>query len=298
MSSAEAVGAVGTGSVGGGAVARRRYRGTFGRQVRSELRLVFGRRRNQILLAALGAIPLAIGIAVKASPPGGAGGDGPEFLNRITGSGLFLVLTALFLTLNLFLPVVAGIIAADGVSGEAQIGTLRYLLTVPVSRGRLLLIKSVGIATYALAAVGTIAIVAAIAGVAFFGTGSFTLLGGQTVSAGEGLLRIFGVAIYVWLSLWGLLAVGMLISVLTEVPMAAMAGTLGFAILSIVLDQIPQLHAIHPELISNYWQSFGTLVRVGPDYAQLAKYLLVQVAYIAIAGGLAWARFSDADVSS
>ena len=294
MSSAEAIDVV-----GGRVVTPRHYRGALGRQLRSELRLVFGRRRNQILLGALGAIPLAVGIAVKVSPPGGNdGGGGPEFLNRITGSGLFLVLTALFLTLNLFLPVVVGIIAADGVSGEAQIGTLRYLLTAPVRRGRLLFVKSVGIAAYALAAVCAIAVVAAIAGVGLFGTGSFTLLGGQTVSAGEGLLRIFGVAIYVWLSLWGLLAVGLLISVLTEVPMAAMAGTLGFAILSIVLDQIPQLSSIHPGLISNYWQSFGTLIRIGPDFASLGQHLLVQLVYVAIAGGLAWARFSDADVTS
>ena len=118
------------------------------------------------------------------------------------------------------------------------------------------------------------------------------------MSVGEGLLRIFGVTVYVWLSLWGLLAVGLLISVLTEVPIAAMAGTLGFAILSIVLDQIPQLHVIHPGLIDNYWQSFGTLIRVGPDFGQLARYLLLQAVYVAIAGGLAWARFSDADVTS
>jgi ABC-2 type transport system permease protein len=276
----------------------RQHRGALGRQLRSELRLAFGRRRNQILLAALGAIPLAIGIAVKASPPGGRGGDGPQFLNRITDSGLFLVLTALFIMLNLFLPVVIGIVSADGVSGEAQAGTLRYLLTVPVRRSRLLFVKAFGLATYALAAVGTIAVVAAVAGMALFGTGSFTLLGGQTVSTGEGLLRILAVAIYVWLSLFGLIAVGLLISVLTEVPIAAMAGTLGFGVLSIVLDQIPQLHAIHPGLISNYWQSFGTLIRVGPDFGQLGRYLLLQLVYVAVAGGLAWAKFSDADVTS
>jgi ABC-2 type transport system permease protein len=200
--------------------------------------------------------------------------------------------------LNLFLPVVIGIVAADGVAGEAQAGTLRYLLAVPVRRSRLLLVKAVGLVTYALAAVSTIAFVGAVAGIALFGTGSFTLLGGQTVSAGEGLLRILAVAIYVWLSLFGLIAVGLLISVLTEVPIAAMAGTLGFGILSIVLDQIPQLHAIHPALISNYWQSFGTLIRVGPDFAQLGRYLLLQLVYVVIAGGLAWAKFSDADVTS
>ena len=115
------------------------------------------------------------------------GGGGPLFIDRITGSGLFLVLTSLFVMLNLFLPVVVGIIAADSVAGEAQAGTLRYLLTIPVRRGRLLAVKAVGIAAYALAAVGTIALVAAVAGIALFGTGSFTLLGGQTISAGEGV---------------------------------------------------------------------------------------------------------------
>jgi ABC-2 type transport system permease protein len=275
-----------------------RYRGALARQLRSELRLVFGRRRNLILLGVLGAIPLAIGIAVKVSPPGGDGGGGPEFINRITGSGLFLILTSLFVMLNLFLPVVVGIIAADSVAGEAQSGTLRYLLNVPVRRGRMLFIKAVGIATFALAAVGAIATVAAVAGVSLFGTGSFTLLGGQPVSAGEGVLRILGVTLYVWLSLFGLLAVGLLISTLTEVPMAAMAGTLGFGVLSLVLDSIPQLHAIHGVLISHYWQQFGTLVRVGPDFGSLGRHLLLQLVYVAIAGGLAWARFSDADVTS
>lgn len=77
-----------------------------------------------------------------------------------------------------------------------------------------------------------------------------------------------------------------------------MAGTLGFAIVSLVLDSIPQLHAIHGFLISHYWQSFGTLVRIGPDFASLGKHLLLQAGYIAIAGSLAWARFSDADVSA
>jgi len=283
-----------------GLVMPRAQRGALSRQLRSELRLVFGRRRNLILLAALGAVPLAIGIAVKVSPPvsGPAGGGGPMFLDRITGSGLFLVLTALFITLNLFLPVVVGIIAADAVSGEAQIGTLRYLLTVPVRRGRLLVVKVVGIGTYALTAVATISVIGLLTGVALFGTGSFTLLGGQTVSAGEALLRILAVVAYVWLSLFGLLAVGLLISTLTEVPLAAMAGTLGFAILSLVLDSIPQLHSIQPALVSHYWQQFGTLIRVGPDLASLGRHLLVQLAYVGIAGGLAWARFSDADVTA
>jgi ABC-2 type transport system permease protein len=277
-------------------VARPTYRGALLRQIRSELRLVFGRRRNLVLLLALAAIPLAIGVAVKISPP--SDGGGPQFLDRISGNGLFLVLTALFVTLNLLLPVVVGIVAADAVAVEAQTGTLRYLLAIPVRRGRLLAVKAVGIATYAAAAVATIAVVGATAGAVLFGTGSFTLLGGQSVSATEGVARIGAIAVYVWFSLAGMLAVGLLISTLTEVPMAAMAGTLGFAITSLVLDAIPQLHAIHPYLISHYWQSFGTLVRVGPDYAALGSHLVLQAVYVGIAGGLAWARFAEANVTA
>lgn len=274
------------------------YRGSFPRQVRSELRLVFGRRRNLIMLAALGAIPLLIGIALKVNPPHVGDSGGPQFINRITGNGLFLVLTALTLTLALFLPIVVGIVAGDAIAGEAQAGTLRYLLTVPVRRGRLLLVKAAGIGTYAAAAVGTISVVGAVAGAALFGTGSFTLLGGQTVSLADGLLRIFAVAIYVWLSLAGFLAVGLLISTLTEVPVAAMAGTLAFGVLSLVLDSIPQLSAIQPYLPTHYWTAFGDLLRSGTDYGTLAKHLLVQVVYVGIAGSIAWARFADVDVTA
>jgi ABC-2 type transport system permease protein len=268
----------------------------FGRQVRSELRLVFGRRRNQILLGLLAAIPLLIGIAVKLS--NGGNGGGPQFLNRVTDNGLFLVLATLLVTLNLALPVTVGIMAADAIAGESQTGTLRYLLTVPVRRARLLAVKATGIAVYAAAAIAVIAIVAAIAGAALFGAGSFTLLGGETVSLGEGILRISGVALYVWLSLAGLLAVGLFFSTLTEVPIAAMATTIGFAILSLVLDSIPQLSAIHPELVSHYWRSFGTLLRVNPDLGSLGSHLLLQLAYVGIAGSLTWARFGNSDITA
>lgn len=278
------------------AVPRQRQAGALTQQLRSELKLVFGRRRNQILLVVLGAIPLLIGIAEKLSPDGGGGG--PAFLNRVTDNGLFLVLASLLVTLTLALPIVVGIVAADAVAGEAQTGTLRYLLTVPVRRGRLLAVKAAGIAAYAAAAVGVIAGVAAIAGAALFGTGSFTLLGGQSVPLAEGLLRIAGVGVYVWLSLFGLLAVGLLMSTLTEVPIAAMAATIGFAVISFVLDTVPQLSSIHPGLINNYWQSFGTLLRAGPDIAQLGQYLLLQLVYVVVAGGLAWAKFHDADVTA
>src|SRR6476646_2625089 len=138
-------------------VPRRRYPGAFARLYASELRLILGRRRNLALLAVLAVIPLMIGIAVDVNTP--RGGDGPQFLGQITGNGLFLVFTALTVCLPLFLPLVVGVVAGDSIAGEAGIGTLRYLLTVPVTRGRLLAAKTLGVLTFTAIAVLTVAVV-------------------------------------------------------------------------------------------------------------------------------------------
>src|SRR5881398_2229004 len=137
------------------ALPRRRYRGAFGRLYASEIRLILGRRRNQALLVVLGVIPLMIGIAVNISTP--TDGDGPQFLGQITGNGLFLVFTALTVCLPLFLPLVVGVVAGDSIAGEAGTGTLRYLLTLPVTRGRLLVAKTLGTLTFTALAVLVIA---------------------------------------------------------------------------------------------------------------------------------------------
>jgi len=63
----------------------------------NELRLVFFRRRNQLLLVVVALFPLLIGIGLKVSAPGngrGGGGGGPgssaAFFNQLAGNGVFL----------------------------------------------------------------------------------------------------------------------------------------------------------------------------------------------------------------
>ena len=99
---------------------------------RSEVWLIFGRRRNWAGLAVLAAVPIIIAIAAANTTP--APGDGPDFFANITANGLFVALTAIVLELPLFLPLAVSAIAGDSVAGEANLGTLRYLLPVPVHR--------------------------------------------------------------------------------------------------------------------------------------------------------------------
>ena len=161
--------------VGAGSAARPRRRWST-RFLRSELRLIAGRRRNQMGLLVLAAVPIIMAIAVKVSTPGP--GEGPNFLSSITSNGLFVPLAALGVEIAMFLPLAMSMLSGDAVAGEANLGTLRYLLTVPVSRTRLLAVKYVSLCIGALWGVTAVALPGAIIGIALFGTGDLTTLSG------------------------------------------------------------------------------------------------------------------------
>ena len=103
------------------------------RFLRSELRMIFGRRRNLAGMAVLAVVPVIISIAVKVSSPGRGGG--PDFFGAITGNGLFVALAALTIELALFLPLAVAAISGDSVAGEANLGTLALPADRPVPAG-------------------------------------------------------------------------------------------------------------------------------------------------------------------
>jgi ABC-2 type transport system permease protein len=275
---------------------RPRYRGAFWRLYASEVALVLRRRRNLALLSVLSVVPLVIGIAVDISTP--RGGEGPAFLGQITGNGLFLVFTALSVSLPVFLPLVVGVVAGDSIAGEAGTGTLRYLLTVPVTRSRLLAAKTLGVATFTALAVAVVVLVGLVTGAVLFGLGDVTLLSGDTVSLSSGLLRTAGVGAYATVALLGLAGGGLFISTLTENAIAAMATTLGLVVLAALLDAIPQLSALHPYLLTHNWLGFGELLRSNVDTASLLRWSGLHLAYAAVFLSLAWSRLQTKDITS
>jgi ABC-2 type transport system permease protein len=282
---------------GAGAAAASRPRKLVStRLLRSELGMVFRRRRNQAVLLVLAAIPVLIAIAVKISAP--KNGEGPPFLSDITTNGVFVSLTALTVVLPFFLPLAVSVVSGDAVAGEAGLGTLRYLLTVPVSRPRLLAVKYAGVVAYCLAATLAVAGVGIAMGLALFPAGRLTLLSGSSVSFAAGLGRLVLVALYIAASMAVLGAIGIFVSTLTESAIAATATTAVLAIASQVLDNVPQLHAIQPWLFSHYWTNYGDLMRDPIATQNVVHGLLAGFAYLVVFGSMAWSRFGGKDVSS
>src|SRR3954468_12534879 len=184
------------------------------RFLRSELRLIFRRRRNLAGLVVLAAVPVMISVAVKTSAP--HRGDGPDFFTSITENGLFVALAALTIELGLFLPLAVAAISGDAVAGEANTGTLRYLLTVPVARLRLLAVKYAAIVIFSFLATFLITVVGMAIGLALFGGGDVTTLSGTQISFAAGLGRVVLASVYLSCALGSLGAVGLFISTLTE----------------------------------------------------------------------------------
>lgn len=264
----------------------------------SELRTLFGRRRTWALLLALAAIPVLIAVAVELSSSSPQPGEGPPFLDRITQNGLFVAVTALAVSIPLFLPLTVGVVAGDTVAGEAGHGTLRYLLIVPAGRVRLLLVKYAGAAAFCFAAAFVVAVVGAAIGAALFPVGPVTLLSGETVSPVGALGRQALVAAYVAVSLLGLSAVGLFVSTLTDVPVGAMATTVTVAVVAQVLGSLPQLSWLHPWLFTAHWFAFGDLLRTPVAWGSLVDNLVLQAGYVAVFGALAYSRFTTKDVLS
>jgi ABC-2 type transport system permease protein len=256
------------------------------------------------MLGVLAAVPVLIGIAVKietsdgGSVGGGGQGGGPAFLTQITNNGLFLVFAALSATLPVFLPLVTGVIAGDAIAGEANGGTLRYLLVAPAGRTRLLLAKYASTLAFCLVATLVVAASALAVGALLFPLGDVTTISGTRISFEEGLVRALLVALVVAASLIGIATLGLFISTLTNSGIAAMAATVGLLITVQILDSIPQLHAIQPFLFPHYWMSFADLLREPLRWDEVLKNLGLQALYAAVFGSAAWARFTAKDITA
>jgi ABC-2 type transport system permease protein len=269
------------------------------RFLRSELAMIFRRRRNLALLVVLACIPILIAVAIKVSGgTNGGDGNGGALFGSITDNGVFVAFSALFVVIPFFLPMAVSVVAGESISGEANVGTLRYLLAVPVGRTRLLAVKFAGIVAWCAACSLVVAAVGVLIGLILFGGGDVTLLSGTTVSFASGLGRLAIVAAYVAANIAAVGAVGLFVSTLTEVPIAAMATTLGLTITSQVLDAVPQISAVHPWLLSHYWQQFIDVLRDPMVLDKVGHGLLASATYGVVFLSLAWARFNNKDMSS
>lgn len=261
----------------------------------AEIRVLFKRTRVRVLLALLIAVPALLNTAV-AVLGGPSAGNGPTFLDRVSHNGVFAALAGLVITIPLLLPLAVAMVAGDSIAGEAGLGTLRYLLVRPAGRSRLLVAKAVSVGLFCVVASLVVVISGLVVGAILFPLGPVTTLSGTTIPMFTGIGRTLLAALIVGASLFGLAAIAMFLSTLTDHALAAMVGAVAITILAAVVEGVPEISVLHPWMFTDRWLAFGDLLRTPVVWGNIAKDLLLQLAYVAVFGAAAWAQFSTKDV--
>lgn len=266
---------------------------------RVEVAKVLRRRRTWLLALAIASVPVAMVIALRLSPrQAPPSTDGPPFVEQVTRNGLFAALAGLAIVQPVLLSIAAGLLTGDAVAGEAQAGTLRYLLVRPVERSRLVLAKYVS-AMLMIAALVAITIVAGlVAGAIVFDFGPLPTLSGTTLSVTDAAARIAASGVYMTLALSGVVSIGMLISVLTDGAAGATVAAVVITIASQILDEISALETIHPFLPTHGWRGFVGLFRFPVDWVPMLAGARVSLAYTFVFMSLALVSFRRRDVMS
>lgn len=272
----------------------------FGRLLRSELRLTLRRPRSLIALGLLILVPVIAGIGIAATadnPQGGGGNDqGPGVLASIVdNNGLVLPVFALFMALQLLLPMVGAMWSADALAGEASTGALRNLLVAPVGRARLLAVKAFGVAITTIIGVALMTLSGIIAGMLLLGGSGMLTMSGTTLTFWPALGRILLAASLVTIQIFAVAAVALAISTLTEHPLIVMAVSLGGIIIFGILNAISALSWLHPYLITNSWFGLVDVMRDPMPTDNITEGILRAGCYIIIGYSLAFARMLTKD---
>jgi ABC-2 type transport system permease protein len=271
-----------------------------------ELRKLMSRPRVWLSIILLCAVPALVAVLLAISdiaPPPGQGG---AFLSAVMSNGSLFPAAALAMVLPVFLPLAVAVYAGDAIAGEANMGTLRYLLARPVGRPRLLSAKLVTLAVYIVLSVLVVVVVSLVVGIALFGTGAeavgqpgaVTSLSGATLGPDELAVRLLAAIGYIAVSMLGFGTIALFFSTLSDSALGAALASLAVLIASSILETLDAAEPIKPYLPTNYWLSWIDFFRDPVFWHNIDRGLLLQAGYIVVFFGAAWANFGTKDITS
>jgi ABC-2 type transport system permease protein len=265
-----------------------------------ELHKMVRSRRTWVTIAVIDALPALVAVLLAVTDVGPRPGTGPAFLSAVLADGELYPLAAVAMVLPLFLPAAVAVTAGDAIAGEAQQGTLRYVLVRPVGRARLLVAKLVSVMAFVLLALLVVAVTGLVLGLVLLGhhgPAVATTFSGTTLTGPELLQRTVLALLYALLSMLGVASVALFLSTMVRSPLAAAMGTLALLIGSSLLLTLDAAHALQPYLLTRYWLSFVDLFRDPILWRDVVHGVLLQAAYVVLFLAAAWANFATKDIT-
>jgi ABC-2 type transport system permease protein len=283
--------------------AQRAPKGTSTFSILTELRRQASRPRTRIALACMVALPIIVLIAFEFGGTGGAddnNGSGAfsSLVDVATSGGVNFALFTLLVSSSFLLIVIFALFFGDTVASEASWGSLRYLLAIPVPRGRLLGVKLIVSLIYSVLAMVLLVGTALLAGTIRYGWNPLRSTISDQLSPGDALLRVAGASGYIGISLLIVGALAFLLSVSTDAPLGAVGGAVLLQILSSILNQIAALGSIRSFLPTHYSNAWVGFLSTPVQWDGMIRGTTLALCYAAVFFALSFFRFLRKDIVS
>ncbi len=270
--------------------------------VRVELARQIRRKRTLVAFLLVIALPLIVVAAVKFGPSSGGGGgfgDGDLDLVGLATAGAWnFTLTMLFFGSGFLLTVLAALFLGDTVASEANWSSLRYLLAAPVPRRRLLRTKVIVGLIFTVAVLLTLVVASFLIGLVAFGSETLTSPLSGTFGTGESLQRIAVITAYIGLTMLFPAGIAFLISVLTDVPLAAVGSAVIITIVFGILDRIEALGDLRRLLPTDYGAAWLDALGSQIAWGEMAIGATYNVVIFTVLIAIAFVRFDRKDILS
>jgi ABC-2 type transport system permease protein len=202
--------------------------------------------------------------------------NGNDYVNFVMGNVMqsfsfdgkllngYLVCYILLQLLLVHVPLLIALVAADMISGEANMGTLRLMLTKPISRNQFLLSKFFASAIYTLLLLVWIAFLALFVSMFLFGVDDMVIQKTNylvQLPVGDVFWRYVGAFGFALLSMLTVAALGFFLSNFAENSIGPIVATMSVIIFFTILStmSIPLFQKIQPFLFTTYmvnWKEF------------------------------------------
>lgn len=224
---------------------------------------------------------------------------------QVTGMILngYLVCFIILQTLLVHVPLLIALVAGDIVAGEANMGTLRLLLTRPVSRNQLLLSKYFACSIYTLLLLIFMAILSLVVSLLVFGEGDLMILKSEMIvilDRNDVLWRYFAAFGFAAVSMLTVAALAFLFSVFAENSIGPIISAMSVVIIFTILTSldIPLFNVLKPYLFTNHMLNWKGFFEQPVDYKEVYKSIFILLTHILVFVSLAVYAFRKKDILS
>ena len=274
-------------------------------QLKNELWKLFGKKRTYIGFGAFLLAQTAMMLAFKYTRwqsdfeklLNGNGYLASEFISVLTVSVVMLIPQIMLL-----MPLYATLIGGDLVAKEAEDGTLRMILSRPISRARLMFVKWTAGIVFAIVLVLMLNLTAlGFASLLFPWKGMFVFSPGQAfcvLTAHEGLIRFLMSSAFMAVNASAMVSVAFMFSCFNMKPAAATILALSFLFVSMVMENIPFFDRYEDFFITHHFKCWLLIFRDPAPWAQICQSEIVLGAVCATAFIIGAMAFQVRDIKS